>query len=406
VTEILIDVDFGHPPERVWRALTDRTVLSEWFMRTDLEPYVGRRFRLAPDGLLGLAGPLEGELVEVVAPRKLVMLLRGEQMHSRVTWELVPLPAGCRLRMSHTGFIGVKGSLRRKELQRAYDRMLSDRLPVVLESLAAGKPVSRPAAPVDAADPTPPAPAPPEAPASASVGTGGDDPPRRRGVLGWLAAVPHRRRGQILAVAGSVLLAVLTAAVITGLGVPGFVPPLGAAPSGGPGGLPASAGSSARGVPPPGATEGASAPTAPDPTSGAPVPPALRPGVTGTVAPTPQPEPEPSVAPLPGDPAWRAAYRTLRSSASGFTGTITVTNNTNAAAAGWVVRVTLSADARLGTVRRANGAQSGTTVTFTSKNPRQRVGPGASLTLEFDVSGASGPTGCSIEGGSCTGIPG
>ena len=139
VTEILIDADFGHPPERVWRALTDRAVLSQWFMQTDLEPYEGRRFRLVPDGLLGLAGPLEGELVEVTAPRRLVMLWRGEQLHSRVTWELVPLPDGCRLRMSHTGFIGVKGTLRRNELQRAYDRMLHQRLPHTLNQLAAGK---------------------------------------------------------------------------------------------------------------------------------------------------------------------------------------------------------------------------------------------------------------------------
>jgi uncharacterized protein YndB with AHSA1/START domain len=391
VTEILIDVDFGHPPERVWRALTDRAVLSEWFMRTDLEPYEGCRFRLLPEGLLGLAGPLEGELVEVVAMRKLVMLWRGEQLHSRVTWELVPLPEGCRLRMSHTGFIGVKGSLRRKELQRTYDSMLTDRLPVVLDGLAAGKPVTR--------QPSPAEPPPPGAPARPAEAAAEDRPGRFRG----LAAVPHHRRGQLLAAAGAVLLAVLTAAVISGLGVPAFVPPLGADPGDAPGAESASAGPSAGGVPPPArASAGPTGQPAPREATASPGVPVLAPGVTGTAVPTPRP------APRAPEPAWRAVYRTVSTSASGFTGAVTVTNTSDSAASGWVVRITLPAGAELASVKRAAGSQSGTVVTFLPKNARQNVGPGVSTTLEFGVdgAGATGPTDCRVEGGDCTGVSG
>jgi uncharacterized protein YndB with AHSA1/START domain len=411
VTEILIDVDFGHPPERVWRALTDRSILSEWFMQTDLEPHEGRRFRLLPEGLLGLAGPLEGELVELAAPRRMVMLWRGEQLHSRVTWELVPLPDGCRLRMSHTGFIGVKGSLRRRELQRTYQRMLTERLPRVLDRLATGGVTfSRPAVPPLLAvppladDPLEPAPA------------GDGDRTRRRGPIAWLTALPHRRRGQILAAMAAAVLAVATFSVISSLGVPSFLPPIGAAPRDWPTGSPGLAGPS-EAVPQP-------RPASPGPTgqaagSGASAsavaaePPPAVPGPRGAVTPSAGPAPAPEPTDEPPEPApppavrWSASYRTIEASGNRFTGQLTVVNRRGVAASGWSVVVTLPAGADLTTVRRAGTAtQAGDTVTFTARNPRMNVGARASVVVEFDVIGATAPLACRVDGRPCAGVSG
>jgi uncharacterized protein YndB with AHSA1/START domain len=414
VTEILIDVDFGHPPERVWRALTDRAVLSEWFMRTDLEPYEGRRFRLTPDGLLGLAGPLEGELVEVAAPRRLVMLWRGEQMHSRVTWELVPLPEGCRLRMSHTGFIGVKGTLRRKELQRMYDRMLTDRLPRVLDQLATGRTVARDAARSPAGPPpvpllaVPPLPDEPDTDPDAAAGAGADDASRRTGIAGWLRALPYRRRGQLLAAGAAALLAVITAALISGLSIPSLIPPLGAAPGDWP---TASPGSEGRPVPPAAASPGASGAPAGGPGSVSPLP--GRPGqpaapvTPGGAPPPPNGSTTNPPAPPPARAGFAAAYRTVSSTDTGFIGELTVTNTGNRPERGWTVVVTLPAGAGLGTVRGANAAQNGSTVTFTATS-NGKIPAGRSVTIEFQVrgDGATAPTGCRIGGDTCGGLPG
>lgn len=409
MTEILIDVDFGHPSERVWRALTDRAVLSQWFMRTDLEPYEGRRFYLMPDGLLGLAGPLEGELVEVAAPRRLVMLWRGEQMHSRVTWELVPLPEGCRLRMSHTGFIGVKGSLRRKELQRTYDRMLHDRLPRVLDQLATGRadlgePAPQPPPPILAGPPLAngpdlrPGPEP-------ELADGSEDGAalRRVGPLGWLGRLFHRRRGQLLAAAGAALLAVLTATLISGLSIPSLVPPLGAPPDDRPITSPGASEPSLGVVPPPGpASSGATAaPTGGVTSSPSPVD-SPRPGPPSASA-GPAPAPKPT-DPAPGQPRFRGSYRTVGSSGSGFTGEIAVTNTGSTAVGGWAVVVTLRAGAVLGRVRGGvDAAINGNSVTFTPKGGK--VGAGGTRTFEFDVSGGgTAPTACRVEGVTCAGV--
>lgn len=136
MTQILIDQDFGHPPERIWRALTEPALLSEWFTRTESEPSLDGGLRLTPDGPLDFLGPLMAEMVELDAPRQIVMLWRGEQMHSRVVWELTPIRQGSRLRVSQTGFLGVDGARRQLQLLRAYDELLGGRLPAVLDRLA------------------------------------------------------------------------------------------------------------------------------------------------------------------------------------------------------------------------------------------------------------------------------
>ncbi|HWH00816.1 MAG TPA: SRPBCC domain-containing protein, partial [Pilimelia sp.] len=122
---LTLDTELAHPPARVWRALTDRRLLAEWFMSTDLEPDRSRRFRLFPGPDWGLPGPLEGELVDLSPPHRMVVLLRGEAVHARLTFELLPRPGDrCRLRLVHTAPLGLTGSLWRRNLARAYRERL------------------------------------------------------------------------------------------------------------------------------------------------------------------------------------------------------------------------------------------------------------------------------------------
>ena len=119
--------------------------------------------------------------------------------------------------------------------------------------------------------------------------------------------------------------------------------------------------------------------------------------------PTRTAQPEPSAAP---GVVWRAAYRTVATSGSGFTGEIRLTNIGTASASGWTITITLPDGATLSKVRGVEGGQSGSTVTFVPKNARKPVRPGATEVFEFTVSGpGSGPTSCRVDGGTCTGIP-
>ncbi len=43
---VVIEREIPHPPEKLWRALTQPHLIAEWLMKNDFEPVVGHRFNL------------------------------------------------------------------------------------------------------------------------------------------------------------------------------------------------------------------------------------------------------------------------------------------------------------------------------------------------------------------------
>ena len=102
--EIRLEVTYPHPPERVWKALTDRKALEKWLMPNDFLPRLGHRFRFVREG----AGrrkreEVQCEVVELDAPRRLAYTWRSdpETPPELVCWTLEPVEAGTRLRLEH-----------------------------------------------------------------------------------------------------------------------------------------------------------------------------------------------------------------------------------------------------------------------------------------------------------------
>ncbi|GAA2523641.1 hypothetical protein GCM10010201_22520 [Pilimelia columellifera subsp. columellifera] len=448
MAEILIDVDLRHPVERVWRALTDRAVLGDWLMPTDLEPYEGRSFVLCPDGLAGFDGPIDGELVEVAAPRRVVMLWHEEQGRSRVSWELTATEVGCRLTMTQTGFFGVQGTLRRHRLLRAYQLMLNTRLPAALNRLATGttppyRPPGRQRTPpsagagagaelAESAQPIGLRPAAPQPAADISEEWSSVELPLPSGAdhrrllpstlestaSRNLAADPHtssarQRRAMLLGAAAGALV-VLVAVVIGGwLVAPRVLPALGMGPGGGQDGqvgpgAPAEGGLGQAAGPPTvaGATPAPAAATTPDPSPSRGDAPA-RPGQPGgppgpgsaptaTRVPPPNPGGQPTIE-------WIAGYRTVRSDESRVVTEVVVGNPGRVAGSGWRVVVTAPRGAELGQVRGAVGQWRSGQAVFTALDPREAVPAGGSVRFRFTLRGVDAITGCAVGGSSCAG---
>src|SRR5688572_20675275 len=107
MTSIKIERRYPHPPARVWRALTDRTAVSEWLMKTDdFEAKVGAKFVLRAKPQPGWRGFVECEVTEVAPERALAYSWRGQEkgppMHVRFVLE--PDGDGTKLSFEHTGF--------------------------------------------------------------------------------------------------------------------------------------------------------------------------------------------------------------------------------------------------------------------------------------------------------------
>jgi uncharacterized protein YndB with AHSA1/START domain len=86
-----------HPPEKVWRAVTDPAELAHWFpARVETELRVGAPIRFAFEDAPVDQTP-DGEILELDPP-KIFVYRWGEDV---LRWEIFPEGAGCRLLFSH-----------------------------------------------------------------------------------------------------------------------------------------------------------------------------------------------------------------------------------------------------------------------------------------------------------------
>jgi uncharacterized protein YndB with AHSA1/START domain len=97
---VQLEAVYPQPPERVWQALTDPEVLSQWLMPTDFKPMIGYRFRLDRPG----QSAVRGKVLEV-EPGKLLSFTweddEEEGQPSLVVWSLDPHDGGTKLTVEH-----------------------------------------------------------------------------------------------------------------------------------------------------------------------------------------------------------------------------------------------------------------------------------------------------------------
>jgi uncharacterized protein YndB with AHSA1/START domain len=96
---VVVERDIPHPPEKIWRALTQPHFLEEWLMKNDFAAEVGRRFEFRGDW-----GSVKGEVKEIEPNRRLSYTWGAFDLGSVVTWTLTPTGSGTRLRMEQSGF--------------------------------------------------------------------------------------------------------------------------------------------------------------------------------------------------------------------------------------------------------------------------------------------------------------
>ncbi len=99
--------DLPHPPEKVWRALTDPALLAEWLLPAvgfDLAP--GATFAFKTDPHPGWDGTVECRVLEVEAQRTLryTWAVGAMQLDTVVTFTLMPTASGTRLGIVQSGF--------------------------------------------------------------------------------------------------------------------------------------------------------------------------------------------------------------------------------------------------------------------------------------------------------------
>lgn len=104
---VVVERDMPHPPEKVWRALTQPHLIDEWLMKTDFKPTVDHRFTLRADW-----GTVECQVTAIEPNKSVSYRWDALGVETVVTWTLTPTSSGTHLRMEQIGF--------RPDQQQAY----------------------------------------------------------------------------------------------------------------------------------------------------------------------------------------------------------------------------------------------------------------------------------------------
>jgi uncharacterized protein YndB with AHSA1/START domain len=102
---ISFELDLRHPPEKVWRALTDPALLAEWLLPVfdlALEPGAAFTFRTQPHP--GWDGSVNCRMLEIEPQRKLSYTWVVVDMRTVVTFTLTPTVSGTCLSLVQSGF--------------------------------------------------------------------------------------------------------------------------------------------------------------------------------------------------------------------------------------------------------------------------------------------------------------
>jgi uncharacterized protein YndB with AHSA1/START domain len=106
---LVVERVFAHPPEKLWRALTESPLLAQWMMDNNFEPTVGRKFQFRREPVPPKFDGVVDCQVLVVDPMKRLSYSWGvggseSGLQWVVLWTLTPADGGTHVRMEQSGF--------------------------------------------------------------------------------------------------------------------------------------------------------------------------------------------------------------------------------------------------------------------------------------------------------------
>jgi uncharacterized protein YndB with AHSA1/START domain len=102
---ISFEFELQHPPEKVWRALTEPALLAEWLLPViDLKLEQGAAFTFKTQPYPGWDGTVNCRFLEIEPQRRLRYAWSVPFLDTVVTFTLTPTASGTRLSLVQSGF--------------------------------------------------------------------------------------------------------------------------------------------------------------------------------------------------------------------------------------------------------------------------------------------------------------
>ncbi|MGB6977789.1 MAG: SRPBCC domain-containing protein [Candidatus Acidiferrales bacterium] len=101
---LVIEKELPYPPGKIWRALTEGSLIKEWLMDNDLEPVVGHRFQFRATPVPQWNGIIDSEVLVVEPNKKLSYSWGTLGLETIVIWTLAATSGGTLLRFEQSDF--------------------------------------------------------------------------------------------------------------------------------------------------------------------------------------------------------------------------------------------------------------------------------------------------------------
>jgi uncharacterized protein YndB with AHSA1/START domain len=101
---VVIEKELPHPPQKIWRALTEGPLIQEWLMENDFQPAVGHAFTLRMKPMPGWNGIIECQVLAMEPCKTLSYTWGTLGLGTVVTFTLTPTETGTHLRVEQSGF--------------------------------------------------------------------------------------------------------------------------------------------------------------------------------------------------------------------------------------------------------------------------------------------------------------
>ena len=101
---LVIERVFPHPPEKLWRALTEGPLIAQWLLSNDFEPAIGHKFKFRREPVQGWDGVIDSEVLVVEPFKQLSYRWDSMGVETVVLFTLTPAESGTHMRFEQTGF--------------------------------------------------------------------------------------------------------------------------------------------------------------------------------------------------------------------------------------------------------------------------------------------------------------
>ena len=101
---VIVEKEFPHPPEKVWRALTESSLIEQWLMKNDFQPVAGHSFSLRMDPVPNWNGVIDCQVLAVEPFKALSYTWGTLGTETVVMFTLTPTSAGTHVRVEQSGF--------------------------------------------------------------------------------------------------------------------------------------------------------------------------------------------------------------------------------------------------------------------------------------------------------------